>query len=81
MKNKTLVTPAPTAASVIAKSGACNNTQITDMTTEYELKIIIDVNKFLLNPAAIAQTTKKTNKIISNISISCHLLPYLLLFH
>ena len=48
LKNKTLVTPAPTAASVIAKSGDCNNTQMIAIIDEYDMKTIIDVNVSLM---------------------------------
>jgi hypothetical protein len=63
LKNKTLVTPAPTAASVIAKSGDCNNTQMIAIIDEYDMKTIIDVNVSLMKHIDNANNTKITSNV------------------
>ena len=57
------VTPAPTAASVIAKSGDCNNTQMIAIIDEYDMKTIIDVNVSLMKHIDNANNIKITSNV------------------
>lgn len=68
-KNSRLVTPAPTAASVIAKSGDSRSTHIMDMMELYDMKIITDANKFFVKLQKIAQRIRNTSKSVSMIPI------------
>jgi hypothetical protein len=63
MKNNILVIPAPTAASVIAKSGDSMKSQITDITKLYAVKIMSDTNKLFVIQTERAHITKNATNM------------------
>jgi len=61
-----LVMPAPIAASVSARSGASNNSQIIDIIILYDIKIITAEITLRVKETAKAQPIRKISSIYSN---------------
>ena len=57
-KNNILVIPVPTAASVMARSGASKNIHTTDITTLYAINIITALKSLFVTETSTAHTIK-----------------------
>ena len=69
IKNNIPLTPAPTAASVMARSGDSISIHMTAITRLYALNSIMHTSESFARLAATAQTSRKTNKIVIIVSI------------
>ena len=71
-----VVTPAPTAASVPARTGYSRNNHIMDITSPYDIYIKVVVKRLLTTVDAIAHKMRKPKRIHTSNVVASNILIY-----